>query len=141
MRQHSKTPTLFDGFLGVVGAHRSPNHCDREVEGGCLQLPRGQPHQFSYDFQCFLYTFLTDQSQNLKNKYRTAVSYCSRQLLLCRALRDPRSTFRFESIDRSSPRRSPKEVEVGSCMRQHSKPPSLFDGVLGFVGSHTHPLG
>ena len=26
--------------------------------------------------------------------------------------------------------------EVGSCMRQHSKPSSLFDGVLGFVGSH-----
>ena len=31
----------------------------------------------------------------------------------------------------------PQRVEVGSCMRQLFCAPSLFDGVLGVVGSHT----
>ena len=65
MRQHSKAPSLIDGVLGVVGA-QAPIHCDQGVGGGCLQLARGQPHQFIYNFQCFLYIFSTDQSQNLK---------------------------------------------------------------------------
>ena len=41
---------LFDGVLGVAGFH-TPNHCDQGVGGGCLQLPRGQPHQFSDPFK------------------------------------------------------------------------------------------
>ena len=34
---------MVDGVLRVVGTHR-PNRCDQGVWGGCLQLPRGQPH-------------------------------------------------------------------------------------------------
>ena len=45
MRQHSKTPTLFDGVWGVVGVRR-PYHCDQGLRGSCLQLLGGQPHQF-----------------------------------------------------------------------------------------------
>ena len=64
MRQHSKTPTLFDGDLVVLGLHR-PYPCDQGMQGGCLQLLGGQPHQFSYQFRWFLGTFSRVQSHNL----------------------------------------------------------------------------
>ena len=38
-------PNGVDGVFRVVGAH-TPNR----VEGGCRQLPGGQPHQFGYSF-------------------------------------------------------------------------------------------
>ena len=86
MRQLFPAPSLFDGVLRVVGSHR-PNHCDRGVVGGCLQLPRGQPHQFSYNFRWFLYTFSTDQSKNLKKIFRNIQKTVTLQKALPNQLR------------------------------------------------------
>ena len=58
-----------------------------------------------------------------------------------RALRDPRS---IESIEPSGiPDRGLRGsgVEVGSCMRQHSKTPYYLTGFWGCRITHTHPLG
>ena len=66
MCQPFRAPSLFDGVLGVVGSH-TPNHCDRGVGGGCLQLPRVNRINFYIFFDDFYILFRPINRKTYKN--------------------------------------------------------------------------